>query len=151
MLTRALLMTGAALMLAACGRKPEPASDTTAMMMDSSMRGMAGMHGGDTTMTAMMAHMQAVMDTASAATIKAMMPEHRRMVDSMLTSMSDEMRRMNMTPGADWTALTDSVRQDMTTMTSVSDSALPAFVRVHHARMMRLMQMHRSMTRPPAR
>ena len=150
MLNRALLMTGVALLLAACGRKPEPASDT-AMMMDSSMPGMAGMHAGDTTMAAMMAHMQAVMDTASAATIRAMMPEHRRMADSMLTSMGDEMRRMNMTPGAEWTALTDSIRQDMSAMTSMRDADLPVYVRAHHSRMMRLMQMHRSMARPPAR
>lgn len=149
MLNRALLLTGVALLLAACGRRQEPASDTTAMM--DSMPGMAGMHGSDTALTAMMAHMQAVMDTASAATIKAMMPEHRRMADSMLASMGDDVRRMNMTAGAEWTALADSIRQDMSAMTGMNDAELPAYARAHHSRMMRLMQMHRSMMRPPAR
>lgn len=151
MLIRTVPLAAVALLVLGCSRKEDTAADSSAMMMDSSMVGMAGMHGGDTAMTAMMAHMQAVMDTASAATIKAMMPEHRRMADSMLTSMGDEMRRMNMTPGADWTALTDSIRQDMSAMTNMSDADLPAYVRAHHSRMMRLMQMHRSMTRPPAR
>ena len=151
MLIRRVPLAAVALLFLACSRKEDTAADSSAMMMDSAMPGMAGMHGADTAMTAMMAHMQAVMDTASAATIKAMMSEHRRMADSMLTSMGDEMRRMNMTPGLEWTTLTDSVRQDLSAMASMSDAELPAYARAHHARMMRLMQMHRSMTRPPAR
>lgn len=138
-----------ALLALACGRNEEPGSDTS-VAMDPSMPGMAGMHG-DSTMDAMMAHVQAVMDTASPATIQAMMPEHRRVLDSVLTSMNDDMRRMNRTPGADWTALADSLRQGMSTMASMNASELQAFTRAHYARMTRLVQMHRSMMgRPPA-
>lgn len=153
MLNQPLRYIALALLVASCSRQETPVVDTSAMMMDSSMKGLAGMHG-DTAMGGMMARMEghmAMMDTASAATLQAMLPMHRQMLDSTLTSMSDEMRRMNMTPPAEWSATADSLRQDLTRLAGMGASELPAFMRAHRARMMRLMQIHRAMIpRPPA-
>ena len=138
------------LLVVSCRSQQETPADTTSTMMDSTMKGMAGMHG-DSAMRGMMMRMQGhmgMMDTASAATIQAMHPMHRQMMDSALTSMSDEMRRRNMsTP--EWTALADSLRQDLDRMTGMSASEIPAFMRGHRDRMMRFMQMHRTMMGPP--
>ena len=128
-----------------------PAMDTTSMMMDSAMRGMAGMHG-DSAMRDMMTRMQGhmgMMDTASAATIQAMHPMHRHMLDSVLTGMNDEMRRRKIASTPEWTALADSLRQDLDRMSGMSATEIPAFMRAHRERMMRFMQMHRTMMGPP--
>ena len=143
-----------ALLVASCrSRQETPVVDTSAMMMDSSMKGMAGMPG-DTAMAGLMARMEGhmrMMDTASAATLQAMLPMHRQMADSMLTSMNDEMRRMNMTSTTEWMATADSLRQDLTRLAGMSASELPALMLAHRDRMMRLMQLHRAMVpRPPA-
>ena len=139
-----------ALLVGSCRSQQETPADTSSMMMDSTMKGMAGMHG-DSAMRDMMTRMQGhmgMMDTASAATIQAMHPMHRQMMDSALTSMNDEMRRRNMsTP--EWTALADSLRQDLDRMAGMSASEIPAFMRGHRDRMMRFMQMHRTMMGPP--
>jgi hypothetical protein len=50
-----------------------------------------------------------------------------------------------MQPDAQWNATADSVRQDMTRMPDMSAAELRAFMPEHRARMMRLMEMHRSM------
>ena len=140
-----------ALLVVSCRSEQEKSTlDTSSIMMDSTMKGMAGMHG-DSAMRDMMTRMQGhmgMMDTASAATIQAMHPMHRQMMDSALTSMNDEMRRRNMsTP--EWTALSDSLRQDLDRMTGMSAREIPAFMRGHRDRMMRFMQMHRTMMGPP--
>src|SRR6187397_1808911 len=140
-----------ALLVVSCRSEQEKSTlDTSSTMMDSTMKGMAGMHG-DSAMRDMMTRMQGhmgMMDTASAATIQAMHPMHRQMTDSALTSMNDERRRRNMsTP--EWTALSDSLRQDLDRMAGMSASEIPAFMRGQRDRMMRFMQMHLTMMGPP--
>jgi hypothetical protein len=140
-----------ALLVVSCRSEQETPADTSSMMMDSTMKGMAGMHG-DSAMRDMMTRMQGhmgMMDTASAATIQAMHPMHRHMLDSVLTGMNDEMRRRNMASTPEWTALADSLRQDLDRMAGMSASEIPAFMRAHRERMMRLMQMQRTMMGPP--
>ena len=117
------------------------------------MEGMKGMAGGDSSamggMT-MMADMQKQMDAmmkASPEQMKAMLPMHRQMAANMLAQMNTQMRTMNMPANAAWTATVDSVRQDLVRLPEQSAQQLKDAMPAHHARMMRLMQMHGGMMR----
>jgi hypothetical protein len=110
------------------------------------MAGHAGMMSG-AMMDSMHSHMS-MMDTMSATSVKAMFPTHRRMVDSMLTRMSSDMRGMNVTADAGWTATADSIRADLDRMATMGGSQLKSAMGTHHQRLMRLMQMHRGMMGP---
>lgn len=143
----------AALTVSACQRSDqnEPATaDSPAMApradTTGGMAGMPGMGGmmGTAMMDSMHTHMQ-TMDTMSAGRMKEMLPMHRQVTENMLSQMSSEMRSMNMAANAGWTATADSLRQDMTRMPDLGAQELKAMMTAHHARMMRLMQMHRDM------
>jgi hypothetical protein len=110
--------------------------------------GMRGMQMGGMMSSAMTDSMQShmrMMDGVTGDQMKAMLPAHRQMVNNMLSEMNVVMRRMNMSSDAKWTALTDSVRQDLTRMPDMSSTQLKSFMPEHAARVMRLMDMHRSM------
>ena len=108
------------------------------------MQGMAGMMGAGMLMDSMQTHMR-MMDTVSPDQMKAMLPMHRQMTANMLTRMSADMRSMNMPADAAWSATADSLRQDLTHMPDMSAAELKTMMPAHHARMTRLMQMHRDM------
>jgi hypothetical protein len=139
-----------AVVLAAC----RSANDETAGRQDTAGRadsagGMAGMPGmggmmGAGMMDSMQTHMR-MMDTMSADQMKAMLPMHRQMAANMLSRMNQDMRSMNMPGDQAWNATVDSLRQDLTLMPELSGQALKAMMPAHHARMTRLMQMHRDM------
>jgi hypothetical protein len=84
------------------------------------MRGMQGMGemGGMTEMngmqmdSAMMGHMQR-METMHGDSLMQMMPQHRRMLEDMMARMDAEMRALSVEPDSGWTALADSVRNDL--------------------------------------
>lgn len=141
------------LTIAACGASDQQADDpdsgaasATSVTSDTGMKGMEGMGGmmSAATMDSMHAHLQR-METADAEQVKSMLPTHRPMVANMLSRMNSEMRGMNMSSDARWTALTDSLRQDLTRMPEMAGAELKALMPPHHARVMRLMQMHRDM------
>ena len=151
----------AAVAFAACQRTDdrEATKDSAGMMSHadsaggmSGMGGMAGMSGmtgmGGMMSTAMMdsmhAHMGA-MEKMSGDRMKEMLPMHRQMVANMLSRMNSEMRNMNMPADAQWNATVDSLRQDLVRMPEMGTRELEAMMSAHHARMMRLMQMHRDM------
>jgi len=143
---------------AAAGSLEQPArADTTGDT--AGMRGMQGMKGGmkggqmaGGMMGGMMggmrdsmpAHMR-MMQGMSADQMKAMLPAHRQMVANMLSQLEGDMRKMNMRPDAGWTALTDSIRQDLVRMPEMSASEMHGFMPAHGARVMRLMAMHQQM------
>jgi len=113
-----------------------------------SMQGMPGMQNGQMgtmtgTMDSMQTHMR-MMDSMGAG-MKSMVPAHRQMVANMLSQLNGEMRKMNMTPDVKWTALTDSIRQDLVRIPDMTGSELRSFMPQHGARVMRLMEMHRAM------
>ena len=138
--------------LAACTASDQRAGDTdtgtakaTRATSDTAMKGMgmAGMMSASA-MDSMHVHMQ-MMDTSSAEHVAAMLPSHRQMVANMLSRMNTDMRGMNMPGDAAWNATADSLRQDLTRMPELDAAALKSMMPAHHARMMRLMQMHRDM------
>lgn len=143
----------AGLLVAACTSKQPPASqDSTAAKAAADTTkpgGMAGMAGMQGMMSPAMADsMQAEMKKMAAMTpdqMAAMVPMHRQMVGNMLSQMSSDMRSMNMPADAAWTALTDSVRQDLIRLPDMSKAELKQVMPAHHARITRLMQMHKDM------
>lgn len=149
----ALLVTSV-LALSACADDGERdrAMDTGEMPADMPQRdGPPGMGGMDMAgmqsagmMQDMTSHVQ-MMQNVSADSMMTLMPAHRQMGENMLDQMDEEMRAMNIEPDAQWNATADSVRQDMTRMPVMSVAELQAFMPEHRARMMRLMNMHRSM------
>ena len=153
-----VLAVGIAAVLAACGTSEKAqqgrkeAASQPGMGMDSpgGMHDMPGM-GGDTggmmgggMMAEMGQHMQRMMG-AGADSMRAMMPMHRQMTAKMLSRLNREMRDMNMTGDAGWTATGDSIRQDLVRMADMSGEELRAAMPAHRDRVMRLMEMHRDM------
>lgn len=151
-----VLAIAAAVALSACARdNGGDGADTAALAGDtargaaqdtSGMQGMQGMQGmgGGGMMEQMQAHMR-MMDGAGADSMKAMLPMHRQMVANMISQFDGEMRQMNMKADPAWQATIDSLRQDNVRLPEMSASELRAFMPQHHARVMRLMDMHRAM------
>ena len=145
----ALVALTAAAALGACRPSDRNASSSgdTAAATDTAggMAGMQGMSGmmGTATMDSMEAHLR--MDTIRAEQFTAMLPAHRQMIANMLSRMNQEMRSMNMAGDQAWTATIDSLRQDLVRMPEMSGSELREMMPAHHARMTRLMRMHRDM------
>lgn len=148
----AVLTVAAASFLAACARDngqgagATSAAGTTAAQDTAGMQGMAGMEAmaGGGMMGQMQAHMR-MMDGATADSIKAMLPMHRQMLANMISQFDREMRQMNMKSDGAWQATLDSLRQDNLRLPEMSAAELRSFMPAHGARVMRLMDMHRSM------
>lgn len=112
------------------------------------MSGMPGMAGMEMPAAGSMEEMQSHMETMLRVTpdsMLAMMPEHRQMAANMLAQMNREMQQMNMMGDSAWTATIDSIRQDLVEMPGMSPGQVEAFMSAHQARMIRLVEMHRSM------
>ena len=107
------------------------------------MAGMGGMEGGSM-MQQMQAHMTA-MEGVDPDSMAAMMPQHRQMAANTLAQMNREMREMSMNADEAWTATVDSLRQDLKRMPEMSPEEMRGFMPGHHARMERLMEVHRTM------
>lgn len=136
-------VVGVVLVLGACRQeRDEEAGAVGDTARRDTTGGMRGMAGG--MMDQMHSHM-AVMESASADSAKAMLSMHRQMTANMLSEFTRQMRQMNMTGDAAWTATADSIRADLTRMPDLSAQELKAMMPAHHGRIMRLMEMHEVM------
>jgi hypothetical protein len=153
------LLVGA-LALAGCGRggdRADTTRDTGGMMgrMDSGGMGMGPMDSGGMKMGGMpmqgmqmMSNMRAHMDSMmrmSPQQMQAMMAKHEQMMSGMMDGMGADMRGMKMSGTPEWSALTDSVKQDLADLPNLKGQQLSARVRAHAARVKRLMAMHQKM------
>jgi hypothetical protein len=144
-----VLLVGA-LALAGCGRggdRADATRDTGGVMgrMDS-----GGMAMGDMPMQGMqmMSNMRAHMDSMmrmSPQQMQAMMARHEQMMSQMMDQMGGEMRQMKMSETPEWSALTDSVKQDLAELPSLKGQALSARMRAHAGRVRRLIAAHEQM------
>jgi len=133
--------------LAACGREDERAGDTAAAVGGDTgaAAGMEGMQGmGGRMMEQMQDHMR-MMQTDNVDSLRAMLSMHRQMVANMISQFDREMRQMNMRADPAWQATVDSLRQDNIRLPEMSAIELRTFMPGHRTRVMRLMEMHRSM------
>lgn len=105
------------------------------------MTGMSGTSGMSAEMIAHMSEMKA----ADGATMKTMLPAHRKMVTGMLSQMNEQMTQMKGSTTPAWTALSDSIRSDLTAMAGMGASALAAMVPAHEVRIAKLSTMHDGM------
>jgi hypothetical protein len=108
------------------------------------MRGMQGMGGSGDMMQQMEAHMK-MMDGAQGDSLRNMANMHRTMAANMLAQMNRDMQQMNMAADAKWTALADSVRQDLTRMPEWNTQEMHVAMPAHVSRMRRLMEIHTAM------
>lgn len=146
------LILGPALLLSACGTGTDEAgtdapaaADTAAADAMGDMPGMDAMAGMQSGMMDQMAsHIQA-MQGADGDSMAAMLPTHRQMVANMIAQMNREMRDMNMTMDAQWSATIDSLRSDLVRMPEMNAPELHLFMPQHQERVRRLMEMHRAM------
>ena len=157
-----------ALTVSACGKNDQQRADSAAaasgsgMMpapMDSSAMGsmggmaksggdsmgaMGGMSGTSGMSAEMIAHM-ATMKSADGAKMKTMLPEHRKMVANMMATMNDQMKQMKMSSTPAWTALTDSISNDLKMLPEQSAQALASMMPAHEMRVSGLAAMHAGM------
>jgi hypothetical protein len=129
-----------------CNKPKNAESDDSrrGMAMDSGgMKGMAGM-GGSGMMATMPAHMDSMMRMRPEQ-MSGMMATHERMMSQMMDQMGGEMRQMKMSESKEWTALTDSVKQDLAELPSLKGQALSTRMRAHADRVQRLMKAHEQM------
>jgi hypothetical protein len=136
----------AALVVAACGKK-ESAPQQAIPGMDN-MPGMTGMPVMGMRSDSLMPMMRAHLDSLAAISPQfaaGMLSMHEAIASPMLDAMGADMTAMGMQPDPVWTALTDSIKQDLADLPAVSGRALDARLKAHTGRMRRLMAMHESM------
>jgi hypothetical protein len=143
-----LTLTLSLLASAACTKPPKagpPAEAHQGMVPDTSEteRRSASADG-----TGMMLMMQAHVDSMANMSPEQMtrvMARHERMMSQMMDRMGGEMRQMRMTEDPAWSALADSVRQDLAEVPSLNGKALSNRMQGHAARVRRLIGMHKKM------
>jgi hypothetical protein len=149
------LLLALAVSLAGCGRsagdKVATRGDTSGASSgtaDTAKAGMGGMQMSGMQGMSMMAAMRSHMDSMarmSPELMKAMMSRHEDMASRMMDAMGADMSGMRMPPDAAWTALADSVRQDLADLPALSGDALRRRMQAHVDRMQRLMARHQGM------
>ena len=130
----------------ACNKpKDTSAADShSGMPMDSGrMDGMSRM-GESGMMPMMQAHTDSMLGM-NPEQMSAMMASHERMMSQMMDQMGGEMRQMKMAETPEWSALTDSVKQDLADLPSLKGQALSARMRAHADRVRRLIAAHEQM------
>lgn len=151
--TRCLAVGIAAVAIAACagndgGSAADTAAASAATAAEGGMAGMPGMPGmamgGDTATDQIRAHM-AAMESARGDSLMRMARMHRQMGANMIARFNREMSQMNMPDDPKWSATLDSVRQDLARMPELSAEEMGRTMPAHHARVTRLIEMHRSM------
>ena len=150
-------------LMVACGENDGARTDRASAPSANAMRGDSGAMGGMNGMmpprgtdsmpampsgpsvpgmsAAMTAHM-AAMKGADDAAMKSMLPEHRKMVDGMMSQMNEQMRSMKMTRTPAWSALSDSIRTDLKQMSGMSATGLAAMMPAHEMRITHLAAIH---------
>lgn len=96
----------------------------------------------------MMPQIRAHMDSMSRMSpqqMQAMMAMHEGMMSRMMDGMGADMRGMNMSASQEWSALTDSVKEDLAELPSLKGQELTARMQAHDERVKRLMAMHERM------
>jgi hypothetical protein len=115
---------------------------TPTMTMDHDMGAKTHMAGTDS----MRAHMRE-MERMDGEKLLQMLPMHRDMTTSMLARLTTDRQTANVPTDVSWNATADSVRQDLTAMTTMTAVALKDGMVAHHGRLIRLMDWNVGMKR----
>jgi hypothetical protein len=107
--------------------------------------GMGGMPmQGMQMMPQMRAHMDS-MSRMSPQQMQGIMAPHEAMMSRMMDAMGADMRGMNMSASPEWSALTDSVKEDLAELPGQKGEELAKHMQAHADRVKRLMTMHEKM------
>jgi hypothetical protein len=129
--------------LVACDNKPQ-AVQAPAPGAGGRMGGMPMTMQGMQMMPMVRAHLDSLA-TMPPTQMAAMMAAHQDLMSRMMDAMGADMGGMHMEPDAAWTALSDSLRQDLADLPGRSGAALQARMQAHVGRMQRMMAMHAGM------
>jgi hypothetical protein len=146
-----LVMALSLLASAACNKSSKPIAATKAhqgMVMVTDTGPTAPRSTGGDGM-GMMLMMQAHVDSMirmSPDRMSGMMARHEQMMSQMMDQMGAEMRQMRMPETPGWSALTDSVKQDLAELPSLRGQALSDRMQAHAERVRRLIAMHKRMS-----
>lgn len=151
---RFLTVTLAVAAAAACARTSDQSADSpprrasaaadTGMPMTSMP---ARAVGSGAMVEQMRAHLR-MMQALKADSLRAALSMHATMTDGMLAQMSKDMMDMKIPANRRWSALMDSVHQDLDAMRGMGGGALERAMAAHTARLTRLMAMHHAMLQP---
>ena len=130
---------------AACSKpKEEPATDShRGMAMDSGQMGRMDLESAGM-MPMMQAHVDSMM-RMNPEQMSRMMAAHERMMSQMMDQMGGDMRQMKMAETPEWSALIDSVKQDLAELPGLKGRALSTRMRAHTDRVQRLLRAHEGM------
>lgn len=85
----------------------------------------------------------------SAAQLATAFPAHSHAAQDMLSAMNAEVDGTHMSSNASWSAMSDSIRQDLSHMAGMTGAQMHAAMPGYHARMTKLMEMHGQMMAKP--
>ncbi len=139
-----IALTIAVVTSAGCKKKPEAAPAVAVDTAKAATGSMAMSMVGMSLMPAVRAHLDSL-GQAVPAQMAAMMAGHLDLMSRMMDAMGKDMRGMNMTPDAAWTALSDSVRQDLADLPGLSGAGLKTRMGAHEERVRRLLARHEAM------
>lgn len=134
-----LRVMSVAILVVGCREKKPPAPNGMSMTMQA-----------DSLMPMMRTHLDSMAQMAVPMN-PAMRAKHEELVSRMLDAMGSDMRMMGMRADSAWSALSDSVRQDLAALPTLSSRALATRTQAHVGRMRRLLDMHATMMRAPTR
>jgi hypothetical protein len=135
----------AAVTLAACGKKQD-SSQAAAADTAVGMGGMGKAMQGVQMMPVMRAHLDSL-GVMEPAQMGAVMVAHQGLASRMMDAMRADMRAVNMNPDSAWSALSDSLRQDLAELPGLSGAGLKTRMQGHIGRMQRIMALHQGMMR----
>lgn len=98
----------------------------------------------DTLTPRLQAHMASV-ERAGPEDLKALLPEHRRLVTAMIEDCRKMMVDMNMQPPAKWTQLEQQLQQDLTRLEQAPPGQLASLMDEHRGRVREMMDMRHDM------
>lgn len=130
----------AALAVGGCSKKAPPADQAADTANSATPMAMQGMQ--------MMPAMQAHLDSVAAMTpaqLKDAVAAHEDLTSRTMDAMGADMRGMGMQPDSAWSALADSLRQDLAELPALTEAALKARMDAHAGRLKRMMAMHEQM------
>jgi TolA-binding protein len=139
------------LALAGCGKQPKagPAAETPPGMMMVPDTGETELRSVNPTGMSLVLTMQAHIDSMTRMTPEQMsrgMARHQQMMAQMLEQTRGDVRHMQAPQQRQWSALTDSVKQDLAQLPSLNGTTLSTRMQAHADRVRRLLGMHKLMS-----
>lgn len=120
-------------------------ADSSQMAMPAGAQTMSGMHQ-DTLVPKVQAHVQRL-QTANADSLRALVPDDRRVVTALIADCEQMMREMKMEPPRKWRNAVQELRTDLDRMANMTGAQLERAMPEHRKRIEGMLAMRRDMMR----